>query len=118
MNGEWRIKFDANNPRLESPVLCWLAATAPFIELEMASTGPATTIRILWKRLDEDKYDTKKTLDLKLSSDRNFHFYRAHLASSPDYRDLVTGITIEPVAQSGLQAELAIKSISLLATSK
>ena len=115
LNGEWRIKFGANPPRLESAVQCWRAESAPSADLEIAGSGQVTTVRIFWKRLDNDKYDIQKSLSLDLTSDGKFHKYHLNLASSPEYRDLIIGLAIEPVTQPPLGGEMAIKSIVLSA---
>jgi hypothetical protein len=115
MNGEWRIKFGANNPHLESAVQCWRAERAPSVRLEIAYSGLATAARIFWKRLDDDRFNTQKSLSLDLTSDGRFHEYQLNLTSSPEYRDLIIGMAIEPVSQPHPGDELAIKSIVLLA---
>ena len=115
MNGEWRIKFGANNGRLESAVQCWRAENVPSVDLEIACRGQAATARILWKRLDDDQFDTQKSLSLDLTSDGKFHEYHLNLASSLEYRDLIIGLAIEPVAQPRPGEEMAIRSIVLLA---
>ena len=115
LNGEWRIKFGANMPRLESAVQCWRAESAPFADLEIACSGQVTTARILWKRLDKDQYDIQKSLSLDLTSDGKFHKYHLNLASSPEYRDLIIGLAIEPATQPRLGEAMAIKSIVLSA---
>jgi hypothetical protein len=113
MNGEWRIKFDDQRPRLESGTQCWRAENAPALHLELAYTGPATAARVYWKRLDDDKYDARKSLTLTLNSDGQFHPYRLDLGSSPEYRHLITGLAIEPVAQPRPGAAMALKTIGL-----
>jgi hypothetical protein len=118
MNGEWRIKFGANKPRLESAVQCWRAEHAPSADLEIAHSGQATTARVFWKRLDDDKYDALKSLTLDLTSDGKFHRYHLNLASSLEYRDLIIGLAIEPVSQPRPGEEMAIKSVILSAESK
>lgn len=111
MHGEWRIKFGEKKPRLESGTQCWRAENAPRMDLEIAYTGEATTARIFWKRLDDDKYDPRKSLPLALNPDGKFHRYQLELASSPEYRDLITGLAMEPVPQPRPGEEMAIKSI-------
>jgi hypothetical protein len=118
MQGEWRIKFGVSKPRLESAVQCWRAEGSPSADLEMAYDGQATTARIFWKRLDDDKYDTRKSLSLDLTSDGKFHKYHLNLASSPEYRELIVGLAIEPVARPRPGEEIAIKSIILTAKKK
>jgi hypothetical protein len=118
MNGAWRIKFGANKPHLESALHCWRAESAPSADLEIAYSGQATTARILWKRLDDDKYDTTKSLSLDLNPEGKFHKYRVNLASSREYRDLITSLAIEPVAQPRPGEGMAIKSIVLSAERK
>jgi hypothetical protein len=112
LKGEWRIKLGPNKPHLESPVQCWDAAQAPFVELEIAC-GSATTARIFWKRLDDEKVDVNKSLTLDLNPDGEFHHYRLSLASSLEYRGLLVGLAIEPVGEPRPREELAIKSILL-----
>ena len=99
LKGEWRIKFGASKPRLESPIHCWLAEKAPSMDLEIAYTGIATTMKIFWKRFDDDHWDSQKSLSLDLTSDGKFHAYHLDLASSPAYRDLIIGVAIEQVAE-------------------
>ena len=118
MNGEWRIKFGANKPRLESAVRCWRAESSPAADLEIAYSGQATTARICWKRLDDDKYDALKSLSLDLTPDGKFHRYHLDLASSLEYRDLIIGLAIEPSTQPKSGEEMAIKSVILSAGRK
>ena len=49
-----------------------------------------TTARILWKHLDDEPYDAKKSLGLHLNPDGKFHAYRVNLASSFEYRNLAS----------------------------
>jgi hypothetical protein len=111
LKGEWRIRFGADKPRLESAIQPWQAKSAPRMDLEMAYTGRATTARIFWKRLDDDKSDAKKSLSLDLDPDGKFHKYHLDLASSPEYRDIIIGVAIEPATQPIPGEEMAIKSI-------
>ncbi len=113
MNGEWRIKFGKQKPRLESGVRCWPAENAPGMDLEAALVGEAITIRIFWRRLDDDKYDAKKSLILELKPDGQFHPHHLDLGSSPEYRGLIAGLAIEPVTETHPSQELSIKSIVL-----
>ena len=115
LNGEWRIKFGANKPRLESALECWRAESAPSMDLEIAYMGQATTARIFWKRLGDAEWHTRQSLGLDLNPDGKFHQYHLDLASSIEYRDLVIGVAIEPVAQPRPGEEMAIKSIVLSA---
>jgi len=118
LHGEWRIKFGANAPRLESAVRCWRAENAPSADLEIAYTGQAATARICWKRLDDDKYDALKSLSLDLNPDGKFHRYHLNLASSLEYRDLIIGLAIEPDTQPRPGEEMVIKSVVLSAERK
>jgi hypothetical protein len=113
LKGEWRIKFGANKPRLESATQCWRADGASSLDLDIAYTGLATTARVFFKRLDDAPYDTNKSLALDLNPDGKFHAYHLNLSSSPEYRNLITGVAIEPIAQPRPGEEMAIKSIVL-----
>ena len=118
LNGEWRIKFGMSKPHLASAIQCWRAESAPSMELEIDYHGQATTARIYWQRLDDDKCDTRKSLALDLNPDGKVHKYHLDLASSWEYRDLIIGVAIEPVAQPRPGEEMAIRSIILSAERK
>ncbi len=118
LNGEWRIKLGAKKAILESGIRCWRAESVPVADLEIAYTGKATTARIGWKRLDDDKDDAAKSLSLDLTPDGKFHTYHLDLASSPQYRDLIIGLTIEPTKEPRPGEEIAIRSIVLSTKTK
>jgi hypothetical protein len=118
LKGEWRIKFCDKKPHLESVLQAWRADSAPALDLEIAYTGQATTARILWKRIDDDKLNAAKSLPLELKTDGTFHAYHLDLASSPEYRGLIIGLAIEPVEKPRPGEEIAIKSILLSSPKK
>ncbi len=113
LSGEWRIKFGAGKPHLASAIQCWRAETAPSMDLEVAYQGQAATARIFWRLLDDDKFDISKSLTVELKPDGKFHTYHLDLASSPEYRGLLTGVAIEPAAQPRPGDEMALRSIVL-----
>lgn len=118
LKGEWRIKSDGRKPRLEGPTQSWRAELAPTLDLTVACQSKATSWRVFWKRLDDDQYDLKKSLLLELNPDGGFHPYRLELAASPEYRGLIIGLAIEPVAAPRPEEEIAIRSIVMSAGSK
>ena len=118
LNGEWRIKFGAKKLHLESAIQCWRAESAPTLDLEIAYTGQATTARAFWKRLNDGQWDMRRSLALDLNPDGKFHKYQLDLASSLEYRDLIIGVAIEPVAQPRPGEEIAIKSVVLSSARK
>ena len=79
LHGAWQIKFGDKKPRLESATRCWRAEKATAMDLELAYTGQATTARISWKRLDDDKYDDKKSLPPRTKPRRQV----SHLSPRP-----------------------------------
>lgn len=118
LNGEWRIKFGTGKPHLASSIQCWRAESAPSMELAVAYQGQPATARIFWKRLDDDNFDMRKSLTVELNPDGKVHTYSLDLASSPEYRGLIVGVAIEPVAQPRLGDEMAIRSIVLSSARK
>ena len=113
LKGEWRIKFGAKKPRLESGTQCWRADAGSKITLTAAYSGKATTARVYWKRLDEDRYDARKSMTVELKPDGAFHSYTIQLTASPEYRGLVTSLAIDPVSAPRPGEEIAIRSIVL-----
>jgi hypothetical protein len=118
LQGEWRIRFGEKMPRLESGVRCWKAADAPALDLTMAHAGDALTLRVLWRRLDNDNFDLANSLTVKIEPDGKFHTCHLELASSPEYRGLITGLALEPVTQPKSGEELSIKSIGLSSSAR
>ena len=118
LNGEWRIKFGETKPRLESGIRCWYAESAPLLGINLASTPGGSRLRVFWKRLDDDRFDASKSLVVETTPDGRFGVRHVVLASSPEYRGLITGLAIEPESQSNAGAELAFKSIVLSADRK
>ena len=118
LHGEWRIKCGEKKPRLESGVTCWRADRAPSMDLEVACAGPAVALRLYWKRLDDDKFDAKKSAAVELRPDGKFHPYHLDLAALPEYRGLITELSIEPAPQPRPGDEIAFRSIILLPMGK
>jgi len=115
LKGEWRVRFGDRKPRLESPLQVWRADSAPALDLEIAYTGQATTAKVLWKRIDEDRFSPARSLPLELKADGTYRTYRLDLSSSPEYRGLIVGLAIEPVEKPRPGEEIAIRSIVLTA---
>jgi len=115
LRGEWRIRLGETKPRLESGTRCWRAEDAPSLRIHLASSPGAAKLRLFWKRLDDDKFDVSKSMVVETDPDGSFAVRRVDLASTPEYRGLITGLAIEPEGQSNAGAELAIRSIVLSA---
>ena len=115
LQGAWRIQCDTRKPRLEGPTQCWRAEAAPAMDLAIACQGQTTTARVFWKRLDDDRFDQRKSLPLDLKPDGKFHTYHLALAASPEYRGLIIGLGIEPVAAPRPGEEIAIKWMAMSA---
>ncbi|MGE3310970.1 MAG: hypothetical protein AB7O66_13455 [Limisphaerales bacterium] len=114
--GEWRLRFDTRKPRLEGPTQCWRAEHGPILEIEAARHGRAIQARVFWKRLDDDGFDASKSLPFELPADGTFHTLRVDLAVSPEYRGLLTGLALEPVAdhpRGRADGELILRRITL-----
>jgi hypothetical protein len=118
LNGAWRIKVCAERPVLESGVRCWRAEAAPYLNLELAYTGQGTTARVFWNRLDNNNHGSDVSSSFDPNPDGKFHKYHLKLAASAEYRDLMIGLTLEPVSQPRPGEEIAIKSIVLSAAPK
>jgi hypothetical protein len=116
--GEWRLRFSTlagQRPRLVGPTQCWRAEQAKKIEMQIRYTGKATKARLLWKRLGHAQFEPNQTLAFDLVPDENLRTYQLDLAASPEYRGLITGLGIDPVAEPHPGGQMAIKSIKLIA---
>jgi len=106
---------------------CWLASTArthtrrfwhycrstAVSQFVWPGVPGPTAARVFWKRLNDAQWDRSKSLALNLNLDGRFHSYHLDLASSPEYRDLIIGMAIEPVDHPRPGEEIAIKSVVL-----
>ncbi len=111
----WRVRFGPGASRLESSVRCWRAESARFLDLEIASDGPPRSVRILWRRLDDDKFDPRKSVLSGLAGGGKLAHYRVNLAASAEYRGLLTGLAIE-LAQPQSGVEIVLKSATISST--
>lgn len=113
LRGEWRIALGDKVPRLESGIRCWRADAAPKLKVQMAYLGRGTKARVLWRRLDDDRWDASKSIALELNPDGKFRTYELDLKQSPAYSGLITGLAVEPVSQPQPGETLMLRSIEL-----
>jgi len=113
LQGSWKITFGSGMPRLESPICCWRAESAPSMDLEIVYSGKPTTARIFWNRLGEGATAPRQSLELPLKPDGALHKYHLNLSSIPEYRGVIAGLAIEPIAEPRPGESLTIKSIVL-----
>jgi hypothetical protein len=127
LKGEWRIQCADKIPRINSPVQCWRAESAPGLTLEMAYGSDSKAkvagvggllIRVYWKRLDDDRVSLSKSMVLTLPDNGEYGFHRLNLAASPEYKGLIIGLAMETVEKPGSGAVIRIKSIALSGAEK
>jgi len=111
LRGAWRVRFASTQGRLESPPQSWRAEQAPRMTLNLAASGHLTALRLLWKRLGDERYDAARSLIVKLLPDGKFHPHVLNLASAPGYRGLLIGLALEPVNAPHPDDELQIRSL-------
>jgi hypothetical protein len=99
---------------LEGPAQCWRAERAKEVELEISYQGRPTRARLLWKRLDADQFDDKRSIRFDIAPADKYKTYRFNLAAPPEYRGLITGLAFEPVTEPEAGGQIAIKSIILI----
>ena len=114
LKGEWRVRVGDKPCRLEGPTFAWRADQAPVARLEISFRGKAeATFRLRWKRLENDRFDDRKSVTFELKADGECHSCEIDLGASAEYRGLITGLMIEPVTPLPEGDELAIRSIVL-----
>lgn len=115
LQGEWRVVFGVQKPRLEGPAQCWRAEQAGTVLLELRHQGKPSRARLSWKRLGEEEAAAPQHIDFDLAPTDTAKEYRVDLSSSPGYRGLITGLTFEPIAEPQPGGRISIRSISLVA---
>lgn len=112
-DGAWRLQWGQEPARLEGPVQCWRAEQGPVVELQIACPGRATSLRLSWKRLDDDRFDARKSRSLEILPGEGFRTYRLDLGESAEYRGLILGLSLEFPVEPREGEPLAIRSIAL-----
>jgi hypothetical protein len=113
LNGQWQITVGSKQPRIESPVHCWTAVSAPSIRLVISYKGHPATARVFWKRLDHDSFSEKLSMVFQLIPDGRYHSYTLNLADSPEYRGLITRLALVPIDTPRPGEQISIKTIAL-----
>ncbi|MCB1128592.1 MAG: hypothetical protein KDM81_19000, partial [Verrucomicrobiae bacterium] len=112
--GEWRIETGPKPWRIEGPTFAWRADPAPIARLEISlHSQAAATFRLRWKRLDDDRFDDRKSLTFELPPNGGIQTREIDLGGSEDYHGLITGLSLEPAAGLREGDTLAIRSIVL-----
>lgn len=114
LQGEWRVIFGNQKPRLEGPAQCWRAEQAGAVVLELRHQGKPSKARLSWKRLGEEHPAATQHVEFDLAPTDAVKEYRIDLSASPEYRGLITGLNFEPIASPQPGGRITIRSIRLV----
>ena len=109
---ELKVWLGGDDPQLIGPPGCWNATEAPKLYIEAAYHAGPTRAQVFWTRHDDPKTSEQKCVTVDIVPDDNFHTYEFDLASSPEYRGIITGLRFDPVPAGRKGDYIRIKSIS------
>jgi hypothetical protein len=94
INGQLNVQLDGDDPQLVGPPGFWQAADAPVLYLHAAFQTGQKSAQIFWSRLGEKGMSR---IDLAIVPDGAYRTYEIHLADSPAYKGIITGLRFDPV---------------------
>jgi len=112
IRGELNLRLETTNPQLIGPAEFWTAAEAPSLFIEAACKASQPHATILWTRFDQPIFSKTQSMDFSLIPDGKFHVYEVNLASSAEYRAMITGLRFDPVPSGSPGDYIRIRSIS------
>jgi len=112
IRGELNLRLETTNPQLIGPAEFWTAAEAPSLFIEAACKASQPHATILWTRFDQPIFSKTQSIDFSLIPDGKFHVYEVNLASSAEYRAMITGLRFDPVPSGSPGDYIRIRSIS------
>jgi hypothetical protein len=112
IRGELNVRLDSGQPRLISPLSFWRATDAPRLWIQAACKVTQQGAKIFWSRFDNSGFNENQSVAFQLIPDGKYHTYELSLASSSEYRGLITRLRFDPVPAGAAGDYIRIKSIS------
>jgi hypothetical protein len=110
--GFLRVKLDQDDAQLIGPEQWWPAETAPDLFFRARFHTLQTVARLFWAVQTQPGFAENRGIDFEIHPDGEFHTYQVHLAASPEYKGIITGLRFDPIP-SGRPGEFVdIESIS------
>ena len=94
--GELRVHLEQNDPQMIGPTGFWSAPAAPRLYVEAAFHTGGHSAQLFWTRRDAPEFSESKSLRFEVNPDGQYRTYAVDLASSPEYRDAITGLRLDP----------------------
>ncbi|MFI5386822.1 MAG: hypothetical protein ACHQ50_11965 [Fimbriimonadales bacterium] len=111
VRGELNVKMEKNDPQLIGPVGFWRAGSAPKLTIEAAFSTHGTDAQVFWSRSDTPGFAQARSVIFTAIPDGKFHRYIVNLASSPEYRGVITQLRFDPEPSGAPGDEVRIRSI-------
>ena len=113
IRGELNVLLHDDDPQIIGPAAFWLATDAPKLRIEAAFKTAEQHARVWWKRFDDDRFTETRSRSFRIEPDGNYRVYEVDLAESPEYRDVITGLRLDPGERGGEGRWVKIRSIIL-----
>lgn len=108
----WKVHLDQPDPQLLGPESAWRAEEAPKLHLDAAFRTKHSTAELYWSRHDAPGFAAERSVRFEVQPDGERRIYTIDLAASPEYRGLIAGIRLDPVASGGLAEFVEVFSFS------
>lgn len=116
--GGWKVRLDQPDPQLLGPESAWRAEEAPKLYLDAAFHTKQSTAELYWSRHDAPGFAAERSVRFDVQPDGKRRVYAIDLAASPEYRGLIAGIRLDPVASGGPREFVEVFSLSHRAPQK
>ncbi|MCY2931406.1 MAG: hypothetical protein NTV86_18340 [Planctomycetota bacterium] len=106
------MRLDRDDPQLLSPGFSCPAEAAPKLRIEAAFRTAQKTAQVFWRQGDKP-FAADRCLDVPIIGDGRERVYEVNLAAHHQYKGIITGLRIDPVASAEKDAFVRVKAISL-----
>lgn len=113
IKGELHVLLEKPDPQLIGPPGFWYAKDAPKLRIDAAFKTQQKQAVVFWKRFDDDRFTAAKSMSFEIKPDGEYHVYEIDLSASPEYRDAITGLRLDPVEAGSKGEWMKVRSISL-----
>lgn len=117
IQGELKIKATGPNPQIIGPDGFWTARSAPVLSLIAAFPAGQKQASVFWKRSDSPGFRAEQSVTFRVNPDGAYHRYRVPLGLSPEYKEIITGLRLDPKIAGAPEAFLRLRSIGFPADS-
>jgi hypothetical protein len=109
IKGELDVRLEGRDPQMVGPSGFWRAADGPVLYIRAAFQTKSKTAQVMWSCWGER--GVKHAMDFEIVPDGAYRTYAVRLADSAEYKGVITGLRLDPVAEGATGEWVRVKSI-------